>query len=65
MLPSYQLFNVRAGIANERYDLSLWIKNAADEEYVLGNNNLETFYGGFMRAVGPPRQFGATFSLFF
>ena len=65
LLPSYQLFNARAGIANDRFDFALWIKNAADEEYVLGNNNLETFYPGFLRSVGAPRQYGATLSVFF
>ena len=64
-LPSYQLVDLRAGIVNERFDLALWVKNATDEDYLLGSNTLETYYPGFLRATGAPRIWGATLRLFF
>ena len=62
LIPSYDLVSARAGIQADRYDLSLWIRNALDEEYVLGHTSLETYLTGAQRAVGAPRQFGATFT---
>ncbi len=65
LLPSYQLLDIRAGITADNYDFSVWVKNAANEEYVLGSNTLETYYPGFLRAVGAPRMWGATLSWLF
>lgn len=65
LLPSYQLLDIRAGITGDNYDFSLWVKNAANEEYLLGSNTLETYYPGFLRAVGPPRMWGVTLSWLF
>ncbi len=61
-LPGYALVNLRGGIQSDRYDLSLWVRNAADEEYVLGHALLETYLTGAQRIPGAPRQVGASFS---
>lgn len=58
VLPEFDLFNIRVGFEHERFDFSLYVNNLFDEEYVLGNQNLETYYSGLQLAVGQPRTFG-------
>ena len=62
VIPKYEIVNARVGIQADRYDLSLWVRNAFDEKYVLGYTSLETFLSGAQRVAGAPRQVGATFS---
>ncbi len=61
-IPGYELVNLRAGLAGDRWDASIWARNAFDEEYILGHTLLETFISGAQRVVGAPRQIGASFT---
>lgn len=56
---SYGVFNLRATYLIDNWEVSLWLKNAGDEEYLL--YNLDLGFIGFVEQVyAPPRQFGAT-----
>ncbi len=65
VIPKYEIVNARVGVQSDKFDVALWIRNAFDEEYVLGYTSLETFYSGAQRVAGAPRQVGATFSWYF
>jgi len=64
-LPAFDLFNARIGFESERYSVALFVNNLFDEQYVVGTQNLETYYSGLQLAVGQPRTFGTVFSFFF
>ncbi len=56
---SYGVANVRATYATDSWNATLWVKNVADEEYLL--YNLDLGFAGFVEQVyGPPRQAGVT-----
>lgn len=56
---SYAVLNARASISNNNWEFSTWIKNLADEEYLL--YNLDLGFIGFVEQVyAPPRQAGVT-----
>jgi iron complex outermembrane receptor protein len=59
-IPVFDVLDLRAGVARDSWDVSLWLRNALDEEYVLGVDRLETYYTGNQRAVGVPRTLGAS-----
>jgi outer membrane receptor protein involved in Fe transport len=59
-IPSFDLLDLRAGVARDRWDGSVWVRNALDEEYSVGIDRLETYYSGNQRAVGAPRTFGVS-----
>ncbi len=42
------------------FDLSLYIDNATDEEYIIGGANIIDIVGVNVATYGPPRTFGAT-----
>ena len=65
LIPKHEIVSARVGIQSDTFDLAFWIRNAFDEEYVLGYTSLETFYSGAQRVAGAPRQIGATFSWYF
>jgi iron complex outermembrane receptor protein len=58
LIPAYDVLDLRVGLSRGRWDVALFVKNALDEEYTLGNQNLETFLSGDQVAVGQPRTFG-------
>jgi len=65
LLPSFSLFNARLGFDGQRFSIALYVNNLFGEDYVLGTQNLETYYSGLQFAVGQPRTFGTVFNLFF
>ncbi len=58
--PSYELVNLRFGVALGRYTAQLFVENLADEEYRYGTNNLETYLSGAQASVGEGRRVGVT-----
>jgi iron complex outermembrane recepter protein len=60
LIPAYDVLDLRVGVTRGAWDFALFLKNALDEEYVLGNQNLETFLSGDQVAIGQPRTFGGT-----
>jgi len=65
LIESYSLINARISWMplSERWELALWGRNLADEEYHR-NNNLN--FLGFPRTIwGAPRTYGASFTYFF
>lgn len=64
-LPAFDLFSVRIGFDHERFDFSLYVDNLFDEEYIIGNQNLETYYSGLQLALGQPRTFGGVINVHF
>ena len=65
VLPAFDLFNARLGFEGERFDIALFANNLFDEDYVLGTQNLETYYSGLQFAVGAPRTVGAVVNVHF
>ncbi|HEX5649701.1 MAG TPA: TonB-dependent receptor [Steroidobacteraceae bacterium] len=59
VLPSYTLFDLRAGFAtaDERWRVTLWSRNLADEFYV---QNASTDSDAIVRYAGRPRTYGIT-----
>ena len=56
---SYGVANVRATYTTESWTATLWVKNLADEEFLL--YNLDLGFIGFVEQVyAPPRQVGVT-----
>ena len=56
---SYGVVNARATYARDSWSASVWVKNLADEEYLL--YNLDIAFAGIIEQVyGPPRQVGVT-----
>ena len=56
---AYGVLNLRASYATDRWSLAAWVKNVADEEYLL--YNLDLGAAGFIEQVyAPPRQWGLT-----
>lgn len=64
-LAAFDLVNARVGFESERYSVTFYVNNLFDEEYVLGTQNLETYYSGLQLAVGAPRTIGTIFSVSF
>ncbi|MHA6768833.1 TonB-dependent receptor [Sphingobium ummariense] len=60
-VPGYGLLNVRAGIrdADDRWDLSIWARNLADEDYFQALS--AGSFGLVTGTIGDPRTVGATF----
>ena len=54
--PSYDVWNFRAGIENDRYRLVAWIENAFDELYWTGTWESVSFSG--IQILPNPRTFG-------
>jgi len=59
---SYSIFNARLGYVTEDgvWDLSLWVKNFTDEEYVPALFDITPFTGSIIEAPGAPRWAGVT-----
>lgn len=59
---SYTLVNARIGYvtADQNWDLSLWVKNLGDEDYISTAFDITTFTGVIIEAPGQPRWMGAT-----
>lgn len=56
---AYAVVNARATYSTDNWMATLWVKNLADEEYLL--YNLDLGFVGFAEQVyGPPRQTGVT-----
>jgi len=56
---SYAVFNFRVGYSTENWQVSAWVRNLTDEEYLL--YNLDLGFIGFVEQVySPPRQAGFT-----
>lgn len=59
---SYGVFNLRTGFSNDRYDITLWVKNLFDQDYVTRAFEMEDSNGvdtWFARS-GDARTFGVT-----
>jgi iron complex outermembrane receptor protein len=59
----YALVNLRAGLkaASDRWDVSLWVKNAADRRYVSNFSNAGALVPGiYFPYFGEPRTYGLT-----
>ena len=59
---SYSLLNLRAGLRFKNTDLSIWVRNAGDETFVMqdGPTNLFARDPAFARFLGEPRSYGVT-----
>jgi len=57
---SYSLLNGRVGLRFDRWDISLWVRNAGDELVVMreGPSNLFLDDPAYGRAFAPPRAYG-------
>ena len=64
---AYTIANVRLGYvtSDENWDVSVWIKNLGDEEYVSSAFDITTFTGVIIEAPGQPRWMGATVKYMF
>jgi iron complex outermembrane receptor protein len=62
-VPEYDVFNLRAGIDWERFGVTAYVLNVADEEYYTGTQ--ENFGLSGIRLRPHPRTFGAQFSFKF
>jgi iron complex outermembrane receptor protein len=64
---AYWVFNARAAFSDaaEKYTLSFWVKNMADEEYDVYAINLQTAAGYNYFAQGAPRTYGVDFTFNF
>jgi iron complex outermembrane receptor protein len=63
----YWIFNARAAFSDaaEKYTLSFWVNNIADEEYDVFGINLQTAAGYNYFAQGAPRTYGVDFKINF
>jgi iron complex outermembrane receptor protein len=62
LLPSYSIGNLRVGARNEKYEISLYIKNVTDEHGLLA---LDRERGNRARVgflTTPPRSIGVQFT---
>ncbi len=65
VLPSFGVVNLRAEldkIGGRPVDLAVWVKNAADEQYLTSEQLFKNVLGLDNVTYGAPRQFGATLS---
>jgi iron complex outermembrane receptor protein len=64
---AYWVFNARAAFSDtaEKYTLSFWINNIADEEYDVFGINLQTAAGYNYFSQGAPRTYGVDFTIKF
>ena len=64
---AYWVFNARAAFSDaaEKYTMSFWVKNMADEEYDVYSINLQTAAGYNYFAQGAPRTYGVDFTINF
>ncbi len=58
-VPSRQLLNTRVGISNDRWEVSLWARNLANERYV-SNSLFLGFSNAYVAALGEQRTYGLT-----
>ena len=60
--PAYGLIDLRAGLRRNRFDVSVWVKNLANETFVMqdGPTNLFPHDPAFVRFLGAPRSYGVT-----
>ncbi|MGF1911373.1 TonB-dependent receptor [Vibrio kasasachensis] len=56
---AYGVLNLRAGYSNDIFDLTLWAKNLADEEYITRAFNMPAFQSWYGRS-GDPMTVGIT-----
>jgi iron complex outermembrane receptor protein len=63
----YWIFNARAAFSDaaEKYTLSFWVNNIADEEYDVFGINLQTAAGYNYFSQGAPRTYGVDFKINF
>jgi iron complex outermembrane receptor protein len=64
---AYWVFNARAAFSDaaEKYTMSFWVKNMADEEYDVYGINLQTAAGYNYFSQGAPRTYGVDFTFNF
>ena len=57
---SHQLFNGRVSLkpADSGWEIALWGKNLADEEYIVDAGDLSATFGFIPTYYGPRRSFG-------
>ena len=56
------MIDLRAGLRRNRFDVSVWVKNLANETFVMqdGPTNLFPHDPAFVRFLGSPRSYGVT-----
>jgi iron complex outermembrane recepter protein len=66
LLPSYSLFNARAGVKWDNYTIDVFVKNVADKRAIIGDTGyFPTYYPFFNVTVNQPRTIGIMFSQHF
>lgn len=64
--PSYEIWDLRAGISGANWELGLYVDNLDDERYVtFRDTNADVFWGRENLRVGQPRTYGTSFRYFF
>jgi iron complex outermembrane recepter protein len=64
-IPSYGLFNARAGVKWGNFTSNLYVKNVADKRAVLGDTGLFPTFPPFVVTVNQPRTVGIQFTQHF
>lgn len=59
-VPSYDTVNLRAGVENDRYSVSVYAENALDDDYIIGT--AQGLYMSGMGLVIDPRRIGVRFT---
>ncbi len=59
---AFQIWNVRTGVKNRRWEIYFWVKNLLDEEYIIRVFDLPLNLNG---EFGPPRTVGANVRISF
>ena len=62
--PAYWLFNARLAYRtlDERIEVAGWVRNLADEQYLVDVFDLTREFGTILQVWGEPRTFGVTVS---
>ena len=65
---SYEVYNYQIdweSVMGSQFDVSLWIKNATDEEYVVGGQTVLAQLGSALYNYGEPRTYGLSLNYTF
>ncbi len=64
--PSYEIWDLRAGISGANWEVGLYVDNLDDERYVsFRDTNADVFWGRDNIRIGQPRTYGTSFRYFF
>ena len=64
--PSYQLWDLRAGISNAEWEITAYVDNIADERVVFFNDTgADVFWGRQNFRIGMPRSYGINIRRYF